>query len=94
MQVEDFEFDFTHKVARYSVEVKRFAVGKELHLWTVVKQPRHSDQIFTFYEEPGRVWWRSMNDKRDDLMKIVEKPLAKKVDALKKKGKIKIYAFK
>jgi len=94
MQVEDFEFDFTYKVAKYSVEVKRFSVGKELHLWTVVKQPRHSDQVFTFYEEPGQVWRRSMNDKRDDLMKIVEKPLATKVDALKKKGKIKSYPTK
>ena len=34
-----------------------------------------------------------MNDKRDDLMKLVEKPLLKKIKELKKKDKIQTFAF-
>ena len=86
MEVEEFEFDFTHQGSVYSVEVKRFAVNLELHLWTLVRRPRADEQIFTFYEgpTPEQMWWRSLNDKRDDLMKLVAKPLTKKVEALKK----------
>jgi hypothetical protein len=94
MQVEEFEFDFTYKVATYSVQVQRFVVDKEIHLWTVINRPRHERQIFTFYEGNDGVWSRPLNDKRDDVMKIVERPLAKKIDALKKKGKIKTYPVK
>jgi len=96
MEVEEFAFDFNHKAVTYSVQVKRFAVDKELHLWTLVRQPRADERIFTFYEgpTPEQMWWRSLNDKRDDLMKLIAKPLAKKIEALKKNGKIKTYRFK
>lgn len=32
MEVEEFAFDFTHQGSAYSVNVKRFAVEKQLHL--------------------------------------------------------------
>jgi len=96
MEVEEFAFDFNHKAVTYAVQVKRFAVDKELHLWTLVRQPRADERIFTFYEgpTPEQMWWHPLNDKRDELMKLIAKSLAKKIEALKKNGKIKTYRFK
>ena len=96
MEVEEFAFDFTHLGSAYAVRVKRFAVDKELHLWTLVRQPRADERIFTFYEgpTPDQMWWHPLNDKRDDLMKLIAKPLAKKVEAVKQNGKIKTYRSK
>ena len=96
METEEFAFDFTHHASTYSLQVKRFAVDKELHLWTLLRRPRAGEQIFTFYEgaTPDKMWWRPLNDKRDDLMKLIAKPLAKMVEALKQKGTIKTYRFK
>ncbi len=93
--VEEFTFSFSYKVSTYSLQVKRFPVDGEIHLWTLVKQPRAEDRIFTFYEtaDPHNLFWLPMNDKRDDLMKLVEKPLLKKIKELKKKDKIQTFAF-
>ena len=79
MGVEDFAFNFTHLGSAYAVQVKRFAVDQELHLWTLVRQPRADERIFTIYEGPipGQMWWHPMNDKRDELMKLVAKPESK-----------------
>ena len=96
MDTEGFEFDFIHQASANSVKVKRFAVDQELHLWTLVRQPRADERIFKFYEgpTPEQMWWHSLNDKRDELMKLIAKPLARKVEALKKNGKIKTYRFR
>ena len=96
MEVEEFAFDFTHQAVTYAAQVKRFPVDQELHLWTLVRQPRADERIFTFYEgpTPDQMWWHALNDKRNDLMKLVAKPLGKTVEALKKNGKIKTYRFK
>lgn len=96
METEEFAFDFTHQGSTYSLQVKRFTADHELHLWTLVRRPRADERIFTFYEgpTPEQMWWHPLNDKRDDLMKLIAKPLAKKVEALKKNGKIKTYRFK
>ncbi len=68
-------------------ELKRMAPAKPLH--------GAPAQIFTCYEtdSPDILYWRPMNDKRDELMKIIGKPLLKKIAELKKKGKIQIYEF-
>ncbi len=95
MEVEEFEIDYSHKGSPCSIFVKRFLIQEEVHLWTLVSHPRAPAQIFTYYEtdSPDILYWRPMNDKRDELMKIIGKPLLKKIAELKKKGKIQIYEF-
>jgi len=95
MEVEEFTFSFSYKVSTYSLQVKRFLVDGEVHLWILVKHPRAPDQIVNFYETASsdKLSWRPLNDKRDDLMKLLEKPLVKKLNELRKKDKIQIYAF-
>ena len=95
MEVEEFSFSFSYKVSTYSLQVKRFLVGGDVHLWTHVKQPRAADRIFNFYEtaDPHKLFWRPMNDKRDDLMKLLEKSLLKKLNELRKKDKIQTFDF-
>lgn len=95
MEVEKFEFRFTHKVSTYSIQVKRFLVDGQVHLWVLVKHPGTEDLIFTFYEtsDPHKLSWHPMNDKRDELMKLMEKPLIKKVQELLKQGKVQAFEF-
>ena len=95
METEEFEFSFSHKVSTYSIEVKHFLWDGEIHFWILVNHPRTADQIVNFYETASsdKLCWRPLNDKRDDLMKLVEKPLLKKINGLKKKNKIQTFAF-
>ena len=93
METEEFAFDFTYKVSKYFLPVKRFLVDGEVHLWTLVKHLRTPDQIVNFYETASsdKLCWLPLNDKRDDLMKRPEKPLLKKLNELKKREKIQTY---
>ena len=95
MEAEKFEFTGKHERLTYTVQVKRFLMEGEVHLWVLVRQPGVTEQVFNFYEtdSPDHLRWHSLNDKRDELLSALEKPLLSKLKELKKKGKIQVYEF-
>ena len=95
MEAEKFEFTGKHGRLSYTVLVKRFLMEGEVHLWVLARQPGVLEQVFNFYEtdSPNHLRWHPLNDKRDELLSALEKPLLSELKALKKKGKIQEYEF-